>query len=210
MKRREKLFTIKCPSCGHEFEKSLPTAIFAPDVKDIGSGEFARCKCPSCDYDFTLNYRFAYTDDEESFMVINDPAFIDRKARLAFSTSLGFIGGERKSKLHEISLRITYNYDQLYEKINILGAGLDDKVVELMKYFLLESEDFAYGPDQIVRFVFAEDKKFYLRTSLNVDLTVDFSDVLYDTIVNNYGKALKKDTSYLIDRNWAEKFLAKN
>ena len=76
-----------------------------------------------------------------------------------------------------------------------------------MKYFLINSEDFAYKPEQIKDFIFTEDKEFYLETVLNVGLKLEFSDILYDTIVNNYGDLIKKDMNLLVDRAWAENFL---
>ena len=140
-------------------------------------------------------------------MIVNDPAFVDRKARLAFSTSLGLIGAARKDELIKHTLRVTHNYDMLREKIQILEAGLDDKVVELMKYFLINNEDFAYKATDIKEMTYNADGKFYLKTNLNVGLSLDFSDMLYETIVNNYSELLKKDMEFLVDRAWAERFL---
>lgn len=209
MERREKVYKITCPKCGHNLEKTLPTAIFplGEDREKIIKGNFATITCPDCENDFILNYRFAYTDEANLFMVVNDPAFVDKKARLAFSTGLGLIGASRKDELIKHTLRLTYDYKALREKINILEMGLDDKVIELMKYFLINSEDFAYKPEQIKDFIFTEDKEFYLETVLNVGLKLEFSDILYDTIVNNYGDLIKKDMNLLVDRAWAENFL---
>ncbi|WP_311482434.1 CpXC domain-containing protein [uncultured Anaerococcus sp.] len=209
MEKREKVFKIACPKCGHKFEESLPTAIFAlgADREEIIAGNFANLTCPECGNKFVLNYRFAYTDEANLFMLVNDPAFVDRKARLAFSTGLGLIGAARKDELIKRTLRITYDYQALREKIAIFESGLDDKVVELMKYFLINSEDFSYDPCQIKDFIFTKDKEFHLKTVLSVGLKLEFSDILYDTIVNNYGDLIKKDMNYLIDRNWAKNFL---
>lgn len=209
MERREKVFGVTCPKCDHVFEETLPTAVFPTglDRKKISDGDFAELSCPSCGNKFILNYRFAYTDEDKHFMVVNDPAFVDKKARLAFSTSLGLIGSSRKDELIKHDLRISYDYKTLMEKIAIFEAGLDDKVVELMKYFLINSEDFAYEPSQIKDFVFTEEGDFYLETVLNVGLKMDFSEILYETIVKNYGDAIKKDMAYLVDRTWAEEFL---
>lgn len=93
------------------------------------------------------------------------------------------------------------------EKIAILEMGLNDKVVELMKYFLINSDDFRYKPEEIKELIFTKDKEFYLETVLNVGLKLEFSDILYNTIINNYGDFLKKDMSLLVDKAWAEKFL---
>ena len=209
MEKREKVFKIACPKCGHKFEESLPTAIFAlgADREEIIAGNFANLTCPECGNKFVLNYRFAYTDEANAFMIVNDPDFIDKKARLAFSTSLGLIGLDRKNELYKHRLRITYDYPSLKEKILIFEKGLDDRVIELMKYFLVHSDDFAYRPEQIKSFYYGENDKFYLETVLNVGASLDFSRTLYDTIVNNYGEIIKKDLNHLIDRSWAEEFL---
>lgn len=76
-----------------------------------------------------------------------------------------------------------------------------------MKYFLINSENFAYKPDEIKDFIFTSDKEFYLETVLNVGLKLEFSDILYNTIVENYGEMIKKDMDLLVDRAWVEKFL---
>lgn len=212
MEKREKVFDITCPKCGHKFEKSLPTAIFSSieEKEEILSGKFGNITCPSCANEFILNYRFAYTDETNLFMVVNDPAFVDKKARLAFSTGLGLIGAARKDELIKHNLRLTYNYKALREKIAIFEAGLDDRVIELMKYFLINNEDFSYKPDQVKDFIFTDKREFYLETVLSVGLKLDFSDLLYETILSNYGEAIKKDRSYLVDRAWAENFLNAN
>ncbi|EEI86455.1 hypothetical protein HMPREF0072_0977 [Anaerococcus lactolyticus ATCC 51172] len=212
MEKREKVFEITCPKCSNKFEKSLPTAIFSLGEQrdEIFQGKFADITCPSCANEFILNYRFAYTDEINLFMIVNDPAFVDKKARLAFSTGLGLIGAERKDELIKHNLRITYDYQALKEKIYIFEAGLDDRVIELMKYFIINSEDFAYKPNQIKDFIFTENKEFYLETVLNVGLKLDFSDILYETILTNYGEFTKKDRSFLVDRTWAENFLKTN
>lgn len=209
MQRREKRFEIACPKCGHNFEKNLPTAIFAdkPERDEILEGKFGEITCPECGGAFILNYRFAYTDEVNSFMIVNDPEFVDKKARLAFSTSLGLIGLDRKNELYKHKVRITYDYPTLKEKILIFEKDLDDRVIELMKYFLIHSDDFAYKPDQIKSFYYGENDKFYLETALNVGVSLDFSQTLYDTIVDNYGQIIKKDINHLIDRSWAEEFL---
>lgn len=212
MEKREKVFEITCPKCSNKFEKSLPTVIFSLGEQrdEIFQGKFADITCPSCANEFILNYRFAYTDEINLFMIVNDPAFVDKKARLAFSTGLGLIGAERKDELIKHNLRITYDYQALKEKIYIFEAGLDDRVIELMKYFIINSEDFAYKPNQIKDFIFTENKEFYLETVLNVGLKLDFSDILYETILTNYGEFIKKDRSFLVDRTWAENFLKTN
>lgn len=210
MEKRQKIFAIRCPKCGHHFEKTLPTAIFAHVNDDKNFSEnFGILTCPSCDGEFILNYRFAYTDEIDEFMIVNDPEFVEKKARLAFSTSLGFLDKARKDELYKHKVRITYDYDQVREKIAIFKEGLDDRVVELMKVFLLESEDFAYKADQVKSFTFTDDKSFALVTELNVGVKVDFSDFLYDTVKENYKDKLGKEISYMVDRPWALDFLSR-
>ena len=116
MQRREKRFEIACPKCGMGFEKDLPTAIFAesPERNEILGGKFGEMTCPECGRTFILNYRFAYTDETNAFMIVNDPDFIDKKARLAFSTSLGLIGLDRKNELYKHRLRITYDLSLIH------------------------------------------------------------------------------------------------
>lgn len=212
MQTREKIFGITCPSCGHSFENELNTAVFSAtsDREAILANEFAMQTCPSCGHQFILNYRFAYTDDQVKFMVINDPHFVDPKARLALKSSLALLDKAHKVEQDKYLTRMTSDIEELREKIVIFENYLSDKAIEIMKYILLESEDFALEHNDVMSFRLANSKEFLIKASDGREFTLAFAREIYDMIVNQYETLFDSQTAEKIDQEWAYEFLRKN
>lgn len=212
MQTREKTFGISCPNCGQRFERELNTAIF-PQTGDrdlILSGEFSKQTCPSCGHDFILNYRFAYTDDEVKFMLVNDPKFIDVKNRLAFLSGLSLLDKSHKDEQEKYLTRMTTDIDEVREKIIIFENYLSDKAIEIMKYILLESEEMSLNHDDVELFRFVGDNKFLIRTTSGEEYFLAFVREVYDSITDRYEGLFDTDKAEKVDQEWAYEFLKKN
>lgn len=209
MQTREKIFGITCPACGNSFENELNTAVFSAtnDRELILANQFGIQHCPNCDHEFILNYRFAYTDDEIKFMLVNDPQFVDKKARLAFKSSLTLLDRFHKEEQEKYLTRMTSDIEELREKIVIFENYLSDKAVEIMKYILLESEELAFNHDDILSFRLVDGNNFLIKTTDGGEYTLGFVREVYDTIINQYDGLFETDKAEKIDKNWAYKFL---
>ena len=209
MQTREKIFGITCPACGQSFENELNTAVFSAtnDRELILANQFGIQHCPNCDHEFILNYRFAYTDDEIKFMLVNDPQFVDKKARLAFKSSLTLLDRFHKEEQEKYLTRMTSDIEELREKIVIFENYLSDKAIEIMKYILLESEELAFNHDDVLSFRLVDGNNFLIKTTDGGEYTLGFVREVYDTIINQYDGLFETDKAEKIDKNWAYKFL---
>ena len=209
MQTREKVFGVTCPVCKHSFETELNTAIFSAtaDREKILNKEFGELLCPSCGHKFILNYRFAYTDDEIKFMIVNDPKFVDSKARMIFKSSLSLLDMAHKNEQDKYLTSMTSDLDEVREKIVIFENYLSDKAVELMKYILLESEELSLGHDDVDYFRLENDNKFHIVTKDGNEYTLGFVREVYDSLLSRYPKLLKIDKAGKVDKEWAYNFL---
>ncbi|MDO5046929.1 MAG: CpXC domain-containing protein [Anaerococcus sp.] len=209
MQKRINQFKVKCPSCEESFETKLNTAVFADSLerRDILEDKFASIICPDCGHIFRLNYNFAYTDDDIKFMIINDPKFVDLQYRLAFLSSLKLLDKTRKGEAKKFVMRMTKDLDELKEKIIIFESFLSDKAIELMKYILLESDDFALSYDDVKSFTYEDDGNFKILTKDGQVMSLGFLKDVYTRILNQYEDYFKEEESQMIDRNWAYEFL---
>ncbi|MBP2069190.1 CpXC domain-containing protein [Anaerococcus nagyae] len=209
MQTREKIFGVTCPVCKHSFETELNTAIFSAteDREKILNKEFGELLCPSCGHRFILNYRFAYTDDEIKFMIVNDPKFVDSKARMIFKSSLSLLDRNHKDEQNKYLTRMTSDLDEVCEKIVIFENYLSDKAVEIMKYILLESEELSLGHDDVESFRLERDDKFHIITTDGNEYTLGFVREVYDNLLNRYSQLLEIDKAEKVDKDWAYNFL---
>ncbi|WP_394268709.1 CpXC domain-containing protein [Anaerococcus nagyae] len=209
MQTREKIFGVTCPVCKHSFETELNTAIFSAteDREKILNKEFGELLCPSCGHRFILNYRFAYTDDEIKFMIVNDPKFVDSKVRMIFKSSLSLLDRDHKDEQNKYLTRMTSDLDEVCEKIVIFENYLSDKAVEIMKYILLESEELSLGHDDVESFRLERDDKFHIITTDGNEYTLGFVREVYDNLLNRYSQLLEIDKAEKVDKDWAYNFL---
>lgn len=212
MQTREKLFGVTCPSCGHEFESELNTAVFSSTIEreQILNQEFAKLFCPACGHEFILNYRFAYTDEDVKFMIVNDPKFTNLQNRLAFMSSLAILDPSRKNEQEKYLTRMTTDIEEVREKIAIFEAYLSDKAIEILKYMLLESDELSLNHDDVISFRFGPDNRFHIVTTDGQAYQLDFIREVYDKIVSQYDKLFETDKAEKVDRAWAYEFLKKS
>lgn len=208
MKDRLKEFEITCPSCGHIFTRELNTAVFSDTVEreEILKNDFGEVDCPVCNHKFILNYRFVYTDDELKYMIINDPKFVDPSSRLALVSSFKLLDAVRKNEAKKFRRVMTADIRDLREKILIFEAGLSDKVVEIMKYILLESDDLAIDHDDVKDFIYDGLDNFIIKTKTGNIMNLPFVREVYDRIDESYSKYFDEKVD-LVDKAWAYNFL---
>lgn len=207
-KNRPMTFLISCTKCKHDFEVDLNTAFFAKKKarEDLMADDFAQVTCPNCDHEFILNYRFVYTDSKRKFMVVNDPNFAERRNQLAFKSSLRLLDRLRKEEIKGFKIRMCEKIDDTREKILIFEAGLDDKLVELMKVFLLEASNFAFDKKDVDEIYYQEGGKFLIKVK-DKSFEMDFVEELYQSLEAKYKLYFEENIAQTVDRDWAINFM---
>lgn len=116
--------------CQATFEAELPTAADMSADPEIGElildGSFMAATCPACGRRLTPEFPFRLTGVKgfgEIFMV-------PEADRVAYDRgTLGYATGSPG--------RVVVGFPELAEKVLVAGLGLDDRVIEIMKYYLL-------------------------------------------------------------------------
>jgi len=130
--RKEK---IACPKCGQNFEVTIWNTVgtdLAEDVAElIITGKFFVETCPHCGYHLTLNYPLLYNDLKHESMVWIVPREEGREKKIAEIREGLLVPG--------YTTRMVAGIDQLREKVSALETGRDDRVLELLKWALVQN-----------------------------------------------------------------------
>ena len=126
---------ITCPNCKTEQKikvwESVDIAKSPKEKAKIISGEFFQFKCKKCDFSAPLAYNCLYSDIENKMLIWLIPELTDEvKDKLTTAETLK---GDNEHPTNDYIYRIVTTPNELKEKIMINDAGLDDRVVELLK-----------------------------------------------------------------------------
>lgn len=201
---RNKDFKLSCPSCGAKFTKSLPTAVFFINDKDFLEN-IGLIECPSCEKLFKLNYRYVYTDNDKKLMFVNDPKFSQKRNQLAFKSSLKLLDKFNKNKASDFLIRMCQDDNDLKEKISIFNDGKIDNIVEIMKLVLMQSPDFKFNNDDILK-IYYKDNEFIIN-SKEGKFKMPFIRDLYESLYEKYIPFIDIKNTEVIDQNWARKIV---
>ncbi len=206
-------------SCGGTFVASLAESINVgrlPKVRDdILAGKLHRALCPTCGVSSTIEKSFLYTDPVRCAFYRVEPR--DQRHRWA-AASLDF--GETIKKVPEAwaptsrrTVRVVYGMDELREKLLAEDAGIDDRIVELIKVFLTHEHPVLLGRPRLrlrldaqtteeLVFVAAyehDSRRFALRVQRDaVDEIVKRSGSMQSWV----SKAHKKEDLFVPDVHW--------
>lgn len=114
--------------CEHKFEMDFPEEITLEDeIRDaILDGSFMNVTCPQCKTVLKPELPFCLKDTSHDL----DIFFIPECDRTAFlMQKLSYDIGEPG--------RVVIGYKELVEKLKLQSAGLDDRAVEILKYYIL-------------------------------------------------------------------------
>jgi hypothetical protein len=134
--------TVKC-ECGNTLTVQLADSVNvkrSPESRDkILRGEFHRVACPACNRQMTVEKPFYYTDlNRNAFFKVfpRGERHLWRSASKELDTAASLFP-ETLSGPGERTLRVLFGMDELREKLLAQDAGIDDRLVELLKVFLV-------------------------------------------------------------------------
>lgn len=126
--------TLTCPHCHQAFDATVDRTIDAETDSDllrlILEGTYGQTTCPHCLTKLYADTPLTVTDREHGttleFTATTDPIVVQRTAEHLMATI-----AERSANQQ---YRLVMHFDDLREKLIMLKSGLDDRVVELMKF----------------------------------------------------------------------------
>jgi hypothetical protein len=127
---------VECPNCGHHQNATMWASVNVtqnPELRNrILERDLTAFHCEECAYSAELAYDMLYHDMERRLLVwlVPNGEMPDDDASGVFG-KLGDLGG------NPYRLRIVDSMNGLIEKVRTEEAGLDDRVVEVLKALLL-------------------------------------------------------------------------
>lgn len=206
---RHHIEKVTCPSCHHEgdFElwDSINTAL-DPEMKEkVLNQSIFLYTCPSCGETFRLNYSTLYHQMEDLVMIYLVPESEVKKTYEIFYEKNAL--ADYRYRTEKYLCRIVTSANQLVEKIQILDAGKDDRVMELVK--LLATDSILKNDPDIefdeLRFAVDDDGTNILVIINKGEITgaVDIND-MYEFASSHCTdfKDLRDDEDIVINREW--------
>ena len=131
--------------CEHEFESEVQDEVDLdrePQARQaILSGDFQTIRCPSCGKELKPEFPVTVREPGRTLFMVPE---LDRVAFYRGTLSYPVAHADR----------VAIGYDELVEKLRIREAGLDDRVVEVLKYYLLQKVLEHYEGEAEVRLLF--------------------------------------------------------
>lgn len=209
----EQKMDVVCPKCGAKGEASawqtLNSALDPEAKKALLNGTLFQYKCPSCGEISALHYGMLYHDAERRAMVYCVPESEAEQAiqEIRDAENLNELTAAAGKKLTK---RVVVTQNDLREKAAIFDAGLDDRIIELVKLFFGANAVRQYPDIQIEDvFFLADGDNWLLEFISEPPLTAKLPKDLYDRIQADFREQLDSagNDALTVDRRWAMKLL---
>lgn len=208
--------TITCPKCGKQATFTIWQSVntdIDPEMRDaVKNLSIFRFTCPNCGYTAHVNYDFLYHQMRDKIMI--QYAESDDAVEVAKSMfSVEKIPEQMKFLLDDIIkdnylIRIVRSQNELREKIEIFDAGLDDRIIEIYKTFLLVNTSNQFSnAKKIEMFFFQADGENLIQVLVDGESAgvAEINDEVYEGLQKDFLPLLpdiRKD-DLIIDRNYA-------
>ncbi len=202
---------ITCPKCHQEHPFTTWDSVnvtLDPEKKEaVLNGSAFLFECPDCGEKTMINYRMLYHDMERNIMIqyaVSDDEAVEAYNSLTDNGPASMIGSLKSDYI----LRIVRTQNELCEKIRIFDAGLDDRIIELAKLFMLAHYQQDYADEKPIEIYFTkEEEKNILIVYVGGEYKGGYvmPDDFYDKIYKGYVDKIpdiRKDGLF-IDRQWA-------
>ena len=140
-------YNVRC-ACGESFTAQLAEAVNAGRMpylrQSILDGTFHRVSCPACNETMTIEKGFSYTDFRTSTFINVKPRqdrHLWKKASEELELNLKDIPSDL-SKRKKRNMRGVFGLGELQEKLIAEDAGIDDRIIEVLKVFIVYEHPF--------------------------------------------------------------------
>ena len=194
---------INCPKCNKEITIDNYSIVNVTDNEELKekvlNDNIFNFICPECHQENKLIYPLIYIDDNRKYKIL----FTAPDEQL--ETYLDVL---EKDHNEEYITRIVHSSNELKEKIFIFDQELDDKVIETIKIFMLDSLNKS-NPEKKIKILYfsIEDDKYFVE-AFSEDSYIGKIAVPKDkyAIFNNIyheHKHKDQDDGYHVDFKWA-------
>lgn len=201
---------ITCPDCGQEADftvwRSINTML-DPEMKEkVRTREAFSFRCPECGKVVNVDYGFLYHQMEDEMMIYYVSGEEDVEQVYDMFRGNGKMAEITEGMPSDYLYRIVRSQNELWEKLAIFDAGLDDRVIELAKLFYA-GKYFSEHPEaesDVVYFRPEEMELAFFREGKPV-ATGSMSKDFYDMVAGEYiaGRLALREDDIIIDMDWA-------
>src|SRR5262245_5617611 len=166
--------SVACPACGTTSVESIAVSLNGPRVPEIVQaivdGSFHRFACRTCGCDFRVDGPLIYTDFERKQWIGEFPldwetswAGLEHQPLDSFRRAMiDFAPPIVRAESSGFAVRAVFGLGALAEKISLFAAGLDDRVIELVKLVVLLRAGMPLPADARPRFRQRDDQGIHL------------------------------------------------
>jgi hypothetical protein len=160
---QRKTYEICCPDCGRAQQVELYESINvseAPELKEqLLQNQVNTVACEACEFNFRVEKPLLYHDSERGFMVYWIPATeADIEAgQKQFESSLNAITPLLPEEIAAPEIHLVFNRIELVERIFMLEEGLNERVIEYVKYIIYSKNSSRIPPGEKILLFNAQD-----------------------------------------------------
>ncbi len=136
----QKTYTIRCPQCGHEQKVELYESINVAQQPELKTALFEnrlnRVQCKSCEASFRVDKPLLYHDADRNILIhwMPDTAVSREEILDEFDKSMEELRKVLPADIEPPRVRLVFTRAELVELIFIIEAGMEERVVEYIKY----------------------------------------------------------------------------
>lgn len=178
---------ISCPSCGTPQDVTLYEAVNIqtdPELKDaLMHNQLNRVACSDCELDFRVDLPVLYNDPEKKILIHWVPETADMdldEVFEEFERSIAQMNDALPEGVEVPSVRLVLSRVELVELIYLIEAGMNQRVVEYVKYSI-----YTRNPEQV------DPKNFRLLLNVQDSTEEELCFVMQDVESQELGKVLR-------------------
>lgn len=158
-----KTYSIQCPKCSATQSAELYDSINvgdAPTLRDqLMANQINAIQCPHCDFSFRVDKRLLYHDPARGFMIFwfpgNEAQYHAGKEE--FVASMTALGQALPDDFDPPAVHLVFRRTELVERIFLLEAGLNERIIEYIKYMMYSRNPEKMDPSRKTILFNAED-----------------------------------------------------
>jgi len=136
----QKTYNIRCPQCGHEQKVELYESINVTQQPELKTALFEnrlnRVLCKSCEASFRIDKPLLYHDPARNILIhwMPDTAVSREEILDEFDRSMEELRAALPADIEPLRVRLVFTRAELVELVFIIEAGMEERVVEYIKY----------------------------------------------------------------------------
>ena len=156
-------YPIACPQCAAELDVELYDSINvteAPLLRDaLMANELNAVQCPHCGLSFRVDKRLLYNDTDRGVMIFCFPGSREdyRRNQEEFLRSMQALNTVLPDEFEPPAVHLVFSRGELVERIFMLEADLDERIIEYIKYLMYSRNLDRLNPAEKVLLFNAQD-----------------------------------------------------